>query len=47
LKIIIKSNLVKSSSKIENAIKENDELISIFVKSVETAQRNLNNKNNS
>ncbi len=47
LKIIIKSNLVKSSSKIEKAIKENDELISIFVKSVETAQRNLNNKNNS
>ena len=28
--------------KIENALKENNELISIFVKSIETAQNNLN-----
>ena len=27
---------------IENALRENNELISIFVKSIETAQRNLN-----
>ncbi len=41
LKIIIKAGLYKSEKKIQTALKENDELISIFVKSVETAQRNL------
>jgi len=42
LKIINKAKLYKSEKKIQMALKENDELISIFVKSVETAQRNLN-----
>jgi len=42
LKIIYKTKLYKTESRIERAKKENDELISIFVKSVETAQRNLN-----
>jgi four helix bundle protein len=41
LKIIDKTKLYKSEPGIRSAIKENDELISIFVKSVETAQRNL------
>ena len=46
LKIIYRSKLYKTESKIQLALKENDELISIFVKSVETAQKN-NAKNNS
>lgn len=41
LKIIYKTKLYKSEDKIQFAIKENDELISIFVKSVETAQNNI------
>ncbi len=55
LKIIRKAKLYQSSdrtltdkeqklqSKIEIALKENNELISIFVKSIETAQKNLKN----
>ena len=42
LKIIHKTKLYKTEAKIIKAKKENDELISIFVKSVETAQKNLN-----
>jgi len=42
LKIIKRTNLYNSNEKLEWAIKENDELISIFVKSVETANRNQN-----
>ena len=41
LKIIYKTKLYKSEEEIQTAIKENDELISIFVKSVETARKNL------
>lgn len=41
LKIILKAKLLNSFDKINSALKENNELISIFVKSVETAQRNL------
>ena len=41
LKIIQRINLYKSEKKMQKALKENDELISIFVKSVETAQRNM------
>ncbi|MEZ5003064.1 MAG: four helix bundle protein [Chitinophagales bacterium] len=40
LKIIHKSKLVESEEKINWAKKENNELISIFVKSVETARKN-------
>ncbi|NHZ86553.1 MAG: four helix bundle protein [Planctomycetia bacterium] len=42
LKIIQRTKLCKADSKLEKAKKENNELISIFVKSVETAQKNLN-----
>jgi four helix bundle protein len=42
LKIIHRAKLFRSEDKITAAIKESNELISIFVKSVETAQRNLN-----
>ena len=42
LKIIHKTKLYKTEAKITKAKKENDELISIFVKSIETAQNNLN-----
>jgi four helix bundle protein len=41
LKIIHRANLYKNVSKIVYAIKESDELISIFVKSVETALKNI------
>jgi four helix bundle protein len=45
LKIINKAKLYKSEKKLQTALKENDELISIFVKSVETAQKILKKKN--
>lgn len=41
LKIIYRLKIYKSEEKITKALKENDELISIFVKSAETAQNNL------
>ena len=41
LKIINRTKLFKSEKKMQEALKENDELISIFVKSVETAQKNM------
>ena len=41
LKIIQRAKLYKSEKKVQSSLKENDELISIFVKSVETAQRNM------
>ncbi len=41
LKIIYRTKLYKTENKIQTALKENDELISIFVKSVETAQKNI------
>ncbi len=44
LKIILHSKLHKSEGKINEALKENNELISIFVKSAETAQKNMNLK---
>jgi four helix bundle protein len=41
LKIIYRSKLYESEEKIKLAMIENNELISIFVKSAETAQKNL------
>ncbi len=41
LKIIHKAKLYKLEAKIEKAKKENNELIAIFVKSIETAQKKL------
>jgi len=41
LKNYCRTRLLNSNEKIQAALKENDELISIFVKSVETAQKNL------
>ena len=41
LKIIKRAKLYKTIEKIERALTENNELISIFVKSVETAQKNI------
>lgn len=40
LKIIDKAKLYSSQEKIAKALKENDELISIFVRSVDTARKN-------
>ncbi|MBN1617821.1 four helix bundle protein [Candidatus Dojkabacteria bacterium] len=42
LKIIKRAKLYKTKEKIDKALIENNELISIFVKSVETAQKNIN-----
>lgn len=44
LKIIYRAELHISKEIIDRAKKENNELISIFVKSVETAQRNIGKK---
>ncbi len=44
LNIIHRSKLYKTEEKIKKALSENNELISIFVKSAETAQKNLDNK---
>ena len=41
LKIIERTKLFKTLSKVTHAKKENNELISIFVKSIETAQKNM------
>ena len=41
LKIIHRTKLYKSEKKMQTALEENNELISIFVKSVETAQKNM------
>ena len=41
LKIIYRTKLYQSEEKMQAALKENNELISIFVKSVETAQKNI------
>ncbi len=43
LKIISRTKLYKTEEIIQAALKENNELISIFVKSVETAQKNMEN----
>ena len=45
LKIVYKAKICKDETKIQAAMKENNELISIFVKSVETAQKNSEIKN--
>lgn len=44
LKIIFRSKLCKSEELMKLVMNENNELISIFVKSAETAQKNLENK---
>jgi four helix bundle protein len=44
LKIIYRSKLCKSEEKMKLAMNENNELISIFVRSAETAQKNLKNE---
>ena len=44
LRIIHSAKLFKHEEKILKALKESNELISIFVKSIETATKNLNKK---
>jgi four helix bundle protein len=43
LRIIDKSSLLKAGNDQEKMLKENDELISIFMQSVKTARKNLEN----
>ncbi len=45
LKIIYRKKLNKSEVKMQQALKENNELISIFVTSIETARKNSKIKN--
>jgi four helix bundle protein len=45
LKIIERSKLAIEGQRVKSTIKESDELISIFVKAAETAQRNLDKEN--
>ena len=40
LLMIVRTHLIKSESKLEPLIDENNELISIFVKSIDTAKKN-------
>lgn len=40
LRIIHKSQLLKTNSEIKNTLNENNELISIFIASIKTAERN-------
>ena len=44
LKIVYKAKIFQNETKMKSAMKENNELISIFVKSVETAQNNIKNE---
>jgi len=44
LLMIVRTNLLKPASKLEPLIDENNELISIFVKSVNTAKKNRSRK---
>ncbi|MCD4792652.1 MAG: four helix bundle protein [Bacteroidales bacterium] len=44
LKIIIRKPLITPESKLSPIIKENNELIAIFMKSVETASKNIKKK---
>lgn len=44
LRILEKLNLFKATGSAELAMKENDELISIFMQSVKTARKNMNKK---
>ena len=44
LKIIKIAKLFNEENKMQKALNENNELIAIFVKSIETAQRNLQNE---
>jgi four helix bundle protein len=44
-RVINKRNYLKGASKLKIVLKESDELISIFVKSIETAQNNLRKSN--
>ncbi|MDZ7806194.1 MAG: four helix bundle protein [Gracilimonas sp.] len=45
LKIIDRSKLYRSNSELEKVLKENDELIAIMVKSVQTTKLRLKSKN--
>ena len=47
LLMLVKASLVKPLSKLEPLIKENNELISIFVKSVDTASKRIRKPHNS
>jgi four helix bundle protein len=42
MKIIYQAGLIRLKNEVNESLKENNELISIFVKSIQTAQNNLN-----
>ena len=47
LKVICKANMIKPKERLDNIKSENDQLISIVAKSIETAKKNLNNEKKS
>jgi four helix bundle protein len=47
LLMIVRANLIKTVSQLDTLINENDELISIFVSSINTAKRNREKKKTS
>lgn len=47
LKVISKANMIKPLKRLDNIKSENEQLISIVAKSIETAKRNVNNEKKS
>lgn len=47
LKVISKSNMIKPIKRLDNIKSENEQLVSIVAKSVETAKKNVNNEKKS
>ncbi len=44
LKVITKSNMIKPVKRLDNIKSENEQLVSIVGKSIETAKKNVNNE---
>ena len=47
LKVICKANMIKPKERLDNIRSENEQLVSIVAKSIETAKKNLNNEKKS
>lgn len=47
LKVISKANMIKPLKRLDNIKSENEQLVSIVAKSIETAKRNVNNEKKS
>lgn len=47
LKVISKANMIKPVKRLDNIKSENEQLVSIVAKRIETAKRNVNNEKKS